>query len=114
MSSANECSFLQIRAIQGHTGGKLIKPELLGHVAVPYNWKEFIFHKGSSFECTSILKSGLVAEGRTSKDGRQTVFFATLILMFENNAEEEWPSDDFTKTRKEHYRSKWKDSQNAV
>ena len=50
--------------------------ELLGYVAIPYNWKEFIVHKGSSFDCTSILKSGLVAGGRTSKDGRQTVFFA--------------------------------------
>ena len=29
-------------AIQGHTGGNLTAPELLGHVVFPHNWKEFI------------------------------------------------------------------------
>ena len=29
-------SLLYIRAIQGHTGGNSIAPELMGHVAVPY------------------------------------------------------------------------------
>ena len=49
-------SLLYKRAIQGHTCGELIAPELLGHVPIPYNWKEFIFHKGCSFDCTSIHK----------------------------------------------------------
>ena len=90
-------SFLEIRAIQGHTGGKLTGPELLGHVAIPYNWKEFVFDKGSSFDCTSILKSGLAAGGRTSKDGRPTVFFAPLNPIFETDPEEILTSDDFAK-----------------
>ena len=34
---------LYIRAIQGHTGGNLIAPELMGHVAIPYKWKKFLF-----------------------------------------------------------------------
>ena len=114
MCSKNENSLLYIRAIQGHTGGKLIELELLGHVAFPYNWKEFMFHRGSSFDCTSILKSGLCAGGKRRTDGRQTVFFAPLNPMVENDPEEELPSDDFTKPRKEHYRSKWKHSQDAV
>ena len=29
-------SLLYIRAIQGNTGGNLIAPELMGHVAIPY------------------------------------------------------------------------------
>ena len=37
-------SLLYFRAIQGHTGGIMIAPELSGHVAIPYNWKEGIFH----------------------------------------------------------------------
>ena len=72
------------------------------------------FHKRSSFHCTSILKSGLVAGGRTSKDGRQTVFFAPLNPTFENEPGEILTSDDFTKPRMEHYRSKWRLSQDAV
>ena len=34
--------------------------------------------------------------------------------MLEDDPEEEQPSDGFTKPRKEHYRSKWKHSQDAV
>ena len=30
------------RAIQGHTGGNLMAPELMGHVAVPYKCSYFI------------------------------------------------------------------------
>ena len=34
MNSQN--SLMNIRAIQGHTGGNLIASELMGHVAIPY------------------------------------------------------------------------------
>ena len=91
---------LKIRGIQGHTGGKLIAPALLGHVAILFNWKEFIFHKGSSFDCISILKSGLIAGGITSKDKRHTVFFGPLNPIFENEPGEILTSDDFTKRKK--------------
>ena len=46
---------LHFRAIQGHTGGNVIAPELMGHVAIPYKWKEFLFHRGRSCDVTSIL-----------------------------------------------------------
>ena len=39
---------LNIRAIHGHAGGNLITLELMGHVAIPYKWKEFLFHRGCS------------------------------------------------------------------
>ena len=44
MNSQN--SLLCIRAIQGHTGGKLIALELMGHIAIPYKWKVSLFHRG--------------------------------------------------------------------
>ena len=47
---------LKIRAIQGHTGGNVIAPELMGHVAIPFKWKEFLFHRGCSYDVTSILR----------------------------------------------------------
>ena len=62
----NSCNkLLYLRAIQGHTGGEMIPPEMLGHVLIPHNWKEFVFHRGCSFNLTSILNAGLIAGGRT-------------------------------------------------
>ena len=39
-------SVTYVRTIQGHTGGYMISPELMGHVECPNNWKEFVFHIG--------------------------------------------------------------------
>ena len=106
-------SLLYVRAIQGHTGGNLTAPELMGHVAIPYKWKEFLFHRGCSFDVTSILTSGLIAGGRESKEGRQTIFF-TPLNPFGDNPDEEEPSEDLSKPRKVHYHSEWKSRQDAV
>ena len=35
---------LYIRATQGYTGGNVIAPELMGHVAFLFKWKELLFH----------------------------------------------------------------------
>ena len=96
---------LYTRAIQGHIGGNVIAPELVGHVAIPSR-KEFMFHRGCSFDVTSIFRSGLIAGGRESKEGRQTVFF-TLVNPFGDNPYEEEPSNDILRPRKVHYH-KWK------
>ena len=105
---------LYIRAIQGHTGGNLTALELMGHVAIPYKIrKEFQFHRGCSYHVQSVLRSGLIAGGRESKEGRLTIFF-TPLNPFWNNPDEEKPSDDLSKPRKVHYYSKWKTRQDAV
>ena len=111
MNSQN--SLLYFRVIQGHTAGNLTAPELMGHVATPYNWKEFLYHRGFSFDVTSILQSGLVAGARESREGRQTIFF-TPLNPFGDNPDEEKPSDDLSIPRKVHYHSEWKNSQDAV
>ena len=54
-------TLLKIRAIQGHTGRHLIEPELMGHVAIPFNRTQFCFHRGCSFNLKSILEAGLIA-----------------------------------------------------
>ena len=56
-------------------------------------------HRGSSFDCTSILKSRLVAGGRTSKDGRQAVFFTPLNPKFENEQGEILTCDELHETK---------------
>ena len=92
------------RAIQGHTGGHMIAPELMGHVALPYKWKEFLFHRGCSYNVQPILKSGLIAGGRGSKQGGQTIFF-TPLNPFGPNPDEEKLSDDLSKRRKAQYKT---------
>ena len=52
-------TLIYIRAIEGHTGR--IEPELMGHVATPFNWKPFLFHRACSLNLKSILEAGLVA-----------------------------------------------------
>ena len=47
----------------------------MGHVANPYKLEEFLFHRRCSCDVTTILKAGLIAGGRNSKQGRPTIFF---------------------------------------
>ena len=104
---------LYIRAIQGHTGGNMTASELMGQIVHSHKWKEFLFHRGCSYKVTLILKSGLIAGGRESKEGRQTIFF-TPLNRFGDNPDEEEPNGDLSTPRKVHYHSKWKPSQDAV
>ena len=60
----------------------------MGHVLIPYDWNEFVFHKGCSFSIRSILENGLIAGGKQSKEGRQTIFFTPLNPFGENPHEE--------------------------
>ena len=103
-TSVNGSSTAKI--IQGHTSVNLIAPALMGHVAVPYKWKEFLFHEHT-------LRPGLIAGGRESKEGRQTIIF-TPLNPFGDNPDEEEPCDDLSKPRKVHYHRKWKTSQDGV
>ena len=78
-----------LRAIQGHSGGTPIMPELNGYRSTPHNWKECIFHRGCSWSVQSILESGLIPGGKESDKARQAVFFTTLNSFGENPDEEE-------------------------
>ena len=76
----NYCNtLLCIRALQGHTGGDLIEPELMGHVAILFNWNNFLFHRGCSFNFQSILDAVLIAGGKERRAGRQTVSTGSLV-----------------------------------
>ena len=74
-SSGKEATRQDSGAIQGHTRGEVIEPEMMGHVLIHHNWKEFVFHRGCSFNQKSILCAGLIAGGREGRDTRYTVFF---------------------------------------
>ena len=90
-------SLTYFRAIQGHSGGITIAPELMGHI----DWKDFVFHRGCSFSFQSILENGLIAGGTQSKEGRQTISF-TPLNPFGENPDEEEPSDDIAIPQQVH------------
>ena len=77
-----------LRAIQGHSSGTTIAPELMGRVLLPHGWEEFINHKGCSFNKKSILEHGLVAGRKQSREGKQTVFFSPLKPCGQDDEEE--------------------------
>ena len=83
--------------------------ELMGHVAIPKKM-ERILVLPRMFLCCHF---NLIAGGRESKEGRQTVFF-TPLNPFGGNPDEEEPSDGLLKPRKVHCHSKWKLRQDAV
>ena len=66
------------------------------------------------FNQHSITQTGLVAGGKESKEGSQTVFF-TPLDPFGSDAheEEEESSEDCSKPRKVHHQSRWRREQNA-
>ena len=69
-------SLAYLRAIQGHCGVATIAPELMEHNLIPYDWKEFVFHR--------VLPSAFIPSLRTDswqdEEGRQTIFFTPLNL----------------------------------
>ena len=68
-------TLLCTRAMQGYTGGEMIEPETMGHVLILFKWKQFVFHRGCSFNLKSTLGAGLNAGERGGHESRHTVFF---------------------------------------
>ena len=81
------------------------------HVAIPLRCEEFLYQKGSSFNVDSIPQVGLIASGKDTEEGRQTVFFTPLDPSGDDTEEE---FDDFSQPRKALFQSTWKVSQAAV
>ena len=108
---------MYIRAIQGHSGGMVIQPELMNYVLIPClipcTWKQFIYHMGRARDRYSIAEAGLVAGGKGNTEGRQTIFF-TLLDPYHSDASEAESSTDFSKPRKVHYQTHWRPEQHAV
>ena len=58
----NNGSLCYLRVIQGQSGGKPTRPELMNYTLLPYKWKEYIFHRGISWNFQSNLGSGRIWE----------------------------------------------------
>ena len=103
--------FLYMRAVQGHSGGNKVEPSQHGNVKNPYNWIEYVCHVGSSHDCNSVIRSGPIAGGRDSKEGRQTVMFTAEDPVNEPQEDEPYY---VTKPRQVPYRTRLKVHQNAI
>ena len=74
----NNGSLCYLRAIQGHSGGIPICPEFMNYTLILYRWKEYIYHRGISWNFQTILGSGLIPRGKENDRTRQAVFFTPL------------------------------------
>ena len=101
------------RATQGHSGVFPISPELLKCTPIPYNWKEYMYHRGSSSVFQSILESGVIPGGKEEDKARQAVFL-TQLNPSGKDPEEEKPHFDYTVPQKVPDETRWKRNQNAV
>ena len=79
-------SLAHFRAIQGHSGGIPIDPELMEYIRIL---------SGFAFNIQSILENGVIPGGKESDKGRQTIF-CTPLNPFGVDSDEEEPSDDYT------------------
>ena len=79
-SSSNQ--FLYLRAIQGHSGDNAIDPAMQDNVLLlPKGLTEYIYRVRNANELNSIIRNGLIPEGKSFKRGRQAVFFTTVNPM---------------------------------
>ena len=75
----NSCSLLlYIRAIQGNTGENLIKPELMGHVAILFLFEAIPISPRMLIQFGVNLGGWAHCREKESRKGRQTVFITLL------------------------------------
>ena len=84
---------LHFRAIQGHSGGNLVDPELQDNILLPEDFTECICYIGNIGEMHSIIRSGLIPGGGSLKSDRQSVFFTGVNLVDDDQSMEEIPCD---------------------
>ena len=105
--------FLYFRAIQGHSGGKIVDPTLQDNVLLPDDFAEYIYHIGNADELHSIIKSELIPGGRSPKKDRQSVFF-TAVNPIDDHQDLEEVQCDLDKPRIAVYKNTWRAHQNIV
>ena len=104
--------FVYPRALQGHSGRKIIDPSLQDNVVIQSEFFHHIYHIGCAFNLHSIINNGLILGGQNSSK-RQTVFF---LPIDPRDKEHKNPSHiDFSVPRRAQYlHSAWRKHQDAV
>ena len=60
----------------------------MGHVAFPFNWKQFLFHRGCSINLKSILEAALSLQGEKKAEEDDKTVLVTLLDPWRNEIEE--------------------------
>ena len=76
------------------------------YTPIPCKWKEYIYHRGSSWIFQSIL--------RKEKDTARQAVFLTPLNPFGMDRKEEKPHFDYTVPQKVPFETRWKYNQDAV
>ena len=105
--------FLNLRAIQGHSGESAIDPALQDNKLIPKGYTEYLYHVGNANDLNSIIRNGLIPGGTSLKRGRQAVFFSTVNPMEDGYGSGESPCD-LTKPRIMPCKNTWKRFQNTI
>ena len=105
-------SIIYLRALQGHSGDRIIDLAMQDHVLISPGIFPYIYHVGSNFNIPSILSNGLIPGG-LELSGRQSVFFLPVDLRDENHRDPEYI--DFSVPRRAQYKqNNWKRHQDTV
>ena len=104
---------LHLRAIQGHSGDNAIDLASQDNVLLTKGFTEYIYHVGNASELYSIIRNVLLPGGKSSKRGRQAVFFTAVNPMEDVFGMRETPCE-LTKPRIAPYKNTWKRLQNTV
>ena len=91
-----------------------ISPELMKCTPIPYKWKEYSNHKGSSWIFQSILAGGIIPGGQENGRSRQAVFLNTTESFWKRTRKRRKPHYDHTVLQKVPDETRWKRNQNAV
>ena len=75
-------TFLYVRAIQSHFGGKRIDPTLQDSVLLPDDFAEHSYHVGSSHDLKFYRPVWIDCGWENVKKGRHVVFFTAVNPMF--------------------------------
>ena len=93
-----------LQAIQGHSGGLQIEPELMGYVKKFVELEETPSPQRTFVEVSFILGKGLIPGGKEKDKARQAVFL-TPTNPFGHDPEEEEPREHFAVPRKDNQNS---------
>ena len=105
-------TILYLRALQGHSGRKLIDRTLQDNVLIQCGTFHHIYHIGCAFNLHSIINNGLILGGQTSSR-RQTVFFLPIDPRDKDHEDPEH-IDLNVPRRAQYLHSAWKKHQDAV
>ena len=90
-----------------------MRPEMMEDTLIPHNRKEYIFHRGISWNSQSSLGSGIIPGGKENDKARQAVFF-TPLKPFGIDPDEVKPHHNYTVPQEVHCQTYWKHNQDAV